>query len=296
MIPSRVQYRIPGLSLEARLIIFVSMAALGVLAQILLPDGGFFIGTLLMAAPLVLLSAKPWTNKPKDLGEEDWQPSSDAELDRIADNFAAIKKLRYPFWYRRAFGLPFTIILLFIAAVLLPNQPRFSLAAFDAILLFWPALHFIRIHLWASDDFRLTMTALQAARSVAAPRGIVVTPYLRLDRDTEGLRIPEDARLMVEPKRKADDLIGIQLQTAINNGPNGKVPYLYAVVLTKGKGPSYQRAVAWKPGRDFRVEKGADGDFGTVVIRQRTEGGGYYTSPEACRRLMESVYAFLLAA
>jgi len=293
MIPVVVRYRIPGLGTDARLVVFSAAAAIGIAVQLLLP-GGFVPGSILIALPLALLSAKPWTNKPADLGEEDWQPTGMAELDRIADAFRTARKIRIPFWYRSGSGLPGTIVLFLLALISSPVDGRFSLACFDAALLFWPSLHFLRVRIWVPKDFEMIMGAVQAARSAPAPSGVVLTPYLRLDRDAEGLRIPEDARLMVEPRRKRDDLVGVQLQAAINNGANGKVPYLYAVVLTRGKGPSWRIAAAFgKSG--YTVEAGGDDEYGTVVIRQDTSGGGYYTSPEDCRALMGIVFDLIEA-
>ena len=293
MTPFAVRYRIPGLGTDARLVVFAAAAATGIAVQLLLP-GGFVPGSLLIALPLALLAAKPWTNKPADSGEEDWQPAGMAELDRIADAFRSARKIKVPFWYRRASGLPATILLLLLALGSLPVDGRYSLAFFDAALLFWPALHFLRIRIWIPRDFEMVMTAIQAARSVDLPAGLVLTPYLRLDRDAEGLRIPEDARLMAEPRRKRDDLVGVQLQAAINNGANGKVPYLYAVVLTRGKGPSWRIAAEFsKPG--WVVEAGGDDEYGTVVIRQDTAGGGYHTKADDCRELMGIVFRLIEA-
>jgi hypothetical protein len=241
-----------------------------------------------MATPLVLLSAKRWTNKPADLGEEDWQPAGSAELDRIADAFRSARKIKIPFWYRSGSGVPATILLLAASLFLSPFRPQAALVTFDAAILLIPALHFLRLRIWVPKDFELVMTAIQAARSVDLPEGILVTPYLRLDRDAAGLRIPEDARLMVEPRRKPDDLVGVQIQAAVNAGPNGKVPYLYAVVITRGQGPSWRIAAAIRKG-GYEVEAGGEGEYGTVVIRQETGGGGYHTTAEDCRYLMHVV-------
>jgi hypothetical protein len=263
MIPARVEYRIPGLGTDARLIVFAAAAAAGIVLQVLLP-GGVAWGALVMAFPLALLSAKPWTNKPADIGEEDWQPAGNAELDRIADAFRSARKIKIPLWYRTASGVPATVLLLAASFVLSFHTPRAALVTLDAAILFIPALHFLRIRIWVPKDFELVMSAIQAARSVDLPDDLVVTPYLRLDRDAAGLRIPEDARLMVEPRRKADDLVGVQLQAAINAGPNGKVPYLYAVVITRGKGPSWRIAAALrgggKRGRGIRYRRDTAGD------------------------------------
>lgn len=291
MISARVMYRIPGLGTDSRLIIFAAFAAAGIALQILLP-GGLRWGALVVALPLVLLSAKPWTNKPADLGEEDWQPAGNAELDRIADAFRSARKIKIPLWYRTGSGIPATVALLVAAVILSPALPRAALVCFDAAILLIPALHFLRVRIWVPKDFELVMGALQAARSVDLPADLVVTPYLRLDRDANGLRIPEDARLMVEPRRKRDDLVGVQIQAAINSGPNGKVPYLYAVVITRGKGPAWRIAAAVKKG-GYEVEAGGEGDYGTVVIRQETGGGGYCTTSDDCRYLMHVVFDVL---
>lgn len=285
MIRAAIEYRLPGPSLEARLLLFAGAAAAGIAVQLAFP-ALFVPGTLLLAASLVPLAAKPWTNKPKDQGEEDWQPAGVAEVDRIADAFRASRKLKLPFWYRPGSGIPATIALGIAAFFLLPIDRRLSVLAFDAALALWPALHFLRIRIWIPGDFEMVVKCVQAALSVDLPDGIVATPYLRLDRDDAGLRVPEDARILVEPRRKPDDLVGVQLQAAINTGPNGKVPYLYAVVLTRGKGPSWSEAAAFRK-RGYEVEPGGDDEYGTVVVRQATGGGGYQTTPDECRNLME---------
>jgi hypothetical protein len=289
MIAPTIQFRIPNLSVGSRLIVFVSCALVALILQIFVP-GAFFWGTLVMVLPMAVLAARPWTNKPKDLGEEDWQPTGDAELDRIADSFQAAKKISLPFWYKPGSGIPATVLLGLFA--LGGAGTPVGLAALDALILLWPTLYFLKIKFWVPQDFKMVMTAIQAARSEPVPPGVLVTPYLRLDRDDAGLRIPEDARLLVESRRKPEDLVGIQLQAAINSGPNGKVPYLYAVVLTKGRGATWNKASRLSFD-GFETEPGGDDDYGTVVIRQQTDRGGYQTTPKQCRRLVNIVYQVL---
>lgn len=292
MNPVTVQYRIRGLSTEARLILFGAASLCGILLQVFWPGAGMLLGTLLLLLPLFLLSAQPWSNKPKDKGEEDWQPVGDAELDRIADAFKSAREIKIPLWYRPGFGIPFTVALAILTFIFGTGLTLPGLLAMDALILLWPALNFLKIKIWVPKEFEMVMQAIQAARSVPLPDGILCTPYLRLDRDDQGLRIPENARLMLEPRRKPEDLVGAQLQVAINKGPNGPVPYLYAVVLTHGKGQSWQKARSLRiPG--FEVEPGGDADYGTVVIRQSTDRGGYHTKPEDCRRLVQVVVQVL---
>lgn len=293
MIPVRVDYRIKGIGEAGRLTVFAVCAAVGVGLQILVPASAL-LGAAILAAPLVLLAAKPWTNRPKDQGEEDWQPAGVAELDRIADSLRSSRSIKVPFWYRPGSGVGPTIVLLILIAVTSTFDWRASLVFLDVLLLLWPTLHFLRVRIWIPRELEQTMHCVQAALSVDLPEGIVLTPYLRLDRDAEGLRIPEDVRLMVEPRRPPEDLVGVQIQCTINNGPNGAVPYLYAVVLTRGQGPTWRIAAALNPG-GFEVESGGEGEYGTVVIRQETSGGGYHTDETDCRRLMLVVLEFLRA-
>ncbi len=287
-----IRYRIPGLGTASRLLIFGACGLGGILLQIFWHGPGALIGTLLLVAPLFLLSAKSWTNKPKDIGEEDWQPVSDAELDRIADAFNATRQIQLPLWYRPGFGIPFTAVLAVLAIAFGSALTLPGLLATDALILLWPALNFLKIRLWIPREFEMILRALQAARSVPLPSDIVCTPYLRLDRDEQGLRIPESARLMLESRQKPNDLVGVQIQVAINKGPNGAVPYLYAVVLTHGQGGTWKKACGFRaPG--YTVEPGGDTSYGTVVVRQHTENGGYYTEADDCRRIVELVLSLL---
>ena len=123
---------------------------------------------------------------------------------------------------------------------------------------------------------------------------IIVTPYLRLDKDKEDHQIPEDIRLMVEPRRKPADFLGVQFQVAVNKGPNGAVPYLYSVFLCKGKGETYQ-ALSRERFGEYEREPGGDKEYGYVVVRQETSGTGYHTTDADVRRLFDMVKEKLLA-
>jgi hypothetical protein len=130
------------------------------------------------------------------------------------------------------------------------------------------------------------MPCFRALLAEGLPEEVAIAPYIRFDKDKSGADVPEDLRLLYELKRPTADLVGIQVQAAVNNGPNGAVPYMYAVVLTKGKaGPSYKIAQRVKSA-GYEVEVGGDDQYGTVVIRQETSGGGYETSPADCKKLL----------
>lgn len=284
---AEIKFKISGLSLQTRLIIVGAGALIGILLQVFGKEAGMLAGTILMILPLPILSAKTWTNKPKDKGEEEWVATGDAELDRIADAFSSARKIKIPLWYRPGFGIPFSLVLAFLTLAFRAWLSIPGLVFLDMLILWWPVFNFLKIRIWIPKEFEMIMQSLQAVRSRPLPAGFVCTPYVRLDRDDQGLRIPESARLMIEPKHKPLDLIGAQMQAAINKGPNGQVPYLYSVILTKGKGTSWSKAAAFRaPG--YEVEAGGDENYGTVVIRQKTGGGGYHTKPDDCRRLLDT--------
>ena len=93
---------------------------------------------------------------------------------------------------------------------------------------------------------------------------------------------------MIELRRNPDDFVGIQLQVAINKGPNGAVPYMYAVFLCRGKGATF-RALSAADYGGYVTEAGGDDEYGTVVVRQQTSGNGYRTTPAQCRHLVDTV-------
>lgn len=283
---AEIKFRISGLSIQTRLIISAASALIGILMQVFGKEAGMLAGTIFLMLPLPFLSAKPWTNKPKDKGEEEWVATGDAELDRIADAFSSAKKIKIPLWYHPGFGIPFTLVLAILSLAFRAWLSMPGLIFLDMLILWWPVFNFLKIKIWVPREFEMIMQSLQAVRSRPLPAGFSSTPYIRLDRDDQGLRIPENARLMIEPKNKPLDLIGAQMQAAINKGPNGQVPYLYSVILTKGQGAAWRKAAAFRAS-GYEVEAGGDDNYGTVVIRQKTGGSGYHTKPDDCRRLLD---------
>lgn len=276
-----------SLGLSARLALAAGCFALGALAQIALP-WGLVPGFALILAGYLPLRLKPITNKPADQGLEEWRAVSMAEIDRLADTLKASKA---------AFGKSIGgKVLMAMAAALtavvaiasLAVSADLSLVVADGLLFALPAMFFGRVRAFVPRELAAKMPCFQAIFAAGAPEGVVVTPYLRFDKDKEGRDVPEDIRLMVEPRRKAEDFVGVQLQAAMNKGPNGEVPYLYAVFLTKGRKASHTAFRAMRA-RGYVVEAGGDDDYGSVVLRQETSGTGYATKPSDCARLFEVV-------
>jgi len=288
----QMTYVVPRIPFPARLAALAGFAALGMAVQILLPGGGgFILGLLLMVPGLVLASAKNYRNKPMDIGLEDWQPASAAEFNRIRSNLSMTKKSRFSIFYKGGLGVLAVIVLGVVSFFLFAGDRGFAATlSMDALVLLIPLLFTGNVSLWTPQELARKVSAFEAIIASEPTEGgdIILTPYLRLDKDKEGRQIPEDIRLMVEPRRKPADFMGVQLQVAINKGPNGPVPYMYSVFLCKGKGATYQAFAAARFGEYVR-EPGGDKEYGYVVVRQKTSGGGYHTTDADVRRLYDMV-------
>jgi hypothetical protein len=284
-----LKYVIPKVAFPGRLAAFAGFAILGFALQIVIPSGyGFLPGLIVMVPGVMFLAAKNFRNKPLDIGKEDWQPASVLEFDRIKSNLQLTRQKRFSVIYRGGFGV-FIAIVLFVAAIV----QRGSLGGtvcIDALVLLVPFLFTGNIKLWTPQELAFRMRVFEPILSSEPAEGgeTIITPYLKLDKDKEGHQIPEDIRLMVEPRRKPADFLGVQLQVAINKGPNGNVPYLYSVFLCKGQGKTYEMLSAARFA-DYVKEPGGDKEYGYVVVRQKTAGTGYHTTDEDVRRLFAMV-------
>ena len=293
-----MRFVIPRVFFPARLAILTAFAVLGFCLQVLLVGGvGFFLGTLLMVPGLFFVAARNFRNKPMDVGQEDWNPASVREFDRIKSNLQLTRQKGFSVIYRAGFGWFIAVVLAVASGVLSSsNRPFAALVVFDALVLLVPFLLTGNVKLWTPQELAFRMRVFDPILSTEQAEGgdIIITPYLRLDKDKEGHEIPEDIRLMVEPRRKPADFLGVQLQVAVNEGPNGSVPYMYAVFLCRGKGETYQR-LASQRFDDFEREPGGDKEYGYVVVRQQTSGTGYHTTDSDVRRLYEMVKRKLAA-
>lgn len=275
----------PKLPFASRLAAALVLAAAGVAVQFLAsPVLGF---PLVLAGGLAFL-ANSYTNKPKDLGFEDWRPVTDREIDRITDNLRQSRKIRLPAYFSRGMAIAVAIVLLAIAffSGVIAEDGSFSMATLDALAFIGPILFSGSVSVWVPAELKMKMECFQSVLSRPRPEGTTITPYLRFDKNKEGKEIPEDVRLMLEAKRRPEDFVGIQLQAAINSGEHGAVPYLYAVCLTKGKGPSFKKLAAMRID-GYEIEWKEPEEYGAVVVRQETSGGGYFTSGEDCARLYQ---------
>jgi hypothetical protein len=286
----KMKYMIPKIPLMLRFVIFTIVVCTGVWYQFYYPGGTWWIGCLLILVGGFFVIAKDFFNKPLDLGFEDWQPATKEEFKKINDNLKLTKKAKYPFYFRKPFGISVVsaLLLMLLLIRIMDDSPDYNimLAIFDSALIAGPVLIGGSIKLWMPGDLKLKMERFDTIMEECLKSGdkLIIAPYIRLDKDKEGRQIPEDIRLLVEPRRKPDELIGVQVQVAINNGPNGAVPYMYAVFLCKGRGKLFE----YFGSQDYEnmiKEPGGDKDYGYVVVRQPTGGSGYHTDNNDCLKL-----------
>ncbi len=261
-------------------------------AAVEIMSSAFIAGIPFILAGWFVLALKPVSNKPKDQGLEEWRAVTDGEVARLADSLKRSKSLRLNIAGPTVLKVILLVIAMIVTGISAAVSPRTSLALFNLCMFSVPGLFFGKLKVHLPREFDLKIRRFLAVMNVPRPEGYVLTPYLRFDKDADGRDVPEDLRLMLEPKRKPADLVGVQIQASINNGANGAVPYMYAVVLTKGQdGPAF-RTFRTMSARGYEVEPGGDKEYGTVVVRQDTGGGGYHTTDDDC----ESLFVLMMKA
>jgi hypothetical protein len=291
-----MRYLIKGIHLPVRLAAFAAIEAVGVVVQTAILATPL-PGTIIMIAGLFLLWAKGYSNKPEDLGYENWKPASFREVQRIRVNLQRTKKNNVAFFYKPVAmvlvifpGAALLIVSLFLSAAF--GRSAIIYSVLDTILISLPLVLSGLVRLWTPRELAMKLNTFYPLLVEELPEDMVITPYLRFDQDKEGREIPEDLRIMIELKRNPDDFVGVQLQAAINSGPNGPVPYLYAVFLCKGKASTYRRIAGMEFGRYVKEAEGDD-EFGTIVVRQQTGGKGYHTTRNNCKQLFEMIVGTL---
>jgi len=302
-----MSYLISGIPQKWRLPLFGLLELTGMVLQFVPEFPGYtLLGLPIMIAGILPVLAKSYSNKPLDLGFEDWKPVTFREFERIIINFKAMKTAKLPFYFSRGtLGCFYTLLIfaavggIFISFVFETALP--IVLTIDLAIIFYPVFAAGSIQLFSPQELRLKMDRFQAVlqQGERSKESLILTPYFRFDKDKEGRLIPEDVRMMVEPRRKPTDFMGVQIQVSINNGPSGAVPYMYAVCLTKGNGKSYNalKEMNWKMepqgknahARKVACEPGSGEEYTYLVVRQDTESGGYHTTDDECIALFNLV-------
>ncbi len=276
---------------ERRLWIAFVLYATAVIAQMLVYSP--WVGLFFILPAWIFLKTRELTGRPNDQGLEEWRAVSPAEVNRVVELLAKSKRKLILWGFKLAFKIAFAFVVFMIFLGLVQVSILTGIVIFDLLFFTFPWLFFGMVKPYVPIEFKVKMKSFQSIMDMDRSEDFVLTPYLRFDKDDKGLDIPEDIRMMLEPRRKPDDLVGVQIQASINKGPKGQVPYMYAVVLARGTQGLCYRYFRALDLQGFCVESSRDGQHGIVVIRQETSGTGYHTEPEDCQRLMELVMGHL---
>ena len=278
-----MKFAIPKPAYPVRLALFAVFSAAGFALQIIIPGRVRLPpGVIVMVPGLVFLWAKNFKNKPMDIGQEDWQPASVREFDRIKSNIQLTRNKTYAVIYGPGFGWPSPCA--FVAAFILSGLPASARErclrrlARSCI----PFLFTGNVSLWTPQELAFRMRAFEPILSSEKAEGgdIIITPYLRLDKDREGHQVPEDIRLMVEPRRKPADFLGVQLQVAVNKGPTGTSPTCIRCSSARAKA----RTTGLSSQRFRRSTSRAGRRHGVRVRGRPAEDFGHRLSDHGCRR------------
>ncbi len=282
---------------KARFITAASVYALAGLS-LLFVEGVYLpliISILLPAFTSFLLFSSNFTNKPKDIGREDWQQVTMTEISRVQFQIKKMKNAPVPFAYTAGFGVFLTVF--FIAAGIFFYVMFTNTTLVFAVLclygIFFPFLWSARVDRWYPSSLAARLKEFDPILQYTYPKTVAIVPYLRFDQTEEGDKLPEDCKFMLsytpEKGKPVEDLVGIQIQITHNTGPNGTVPYFYAVIITRGKDVSWRKLSKFSAD-GFVCEAGGDEEYGTLVIRQDTDmrKDGYHTKPDDINRLLET--------
>ena len=232
--------------------------------------------------------------KSKVNDEGTWKPVTISEVDRLRAKLKSLSKVKTSGVSYILFGalLTFAFFVFAIIAAIFTGIVGFFLAC-ELYLIFIPFIWLARLGNWypkIAEKLDVFMPVLNAN----APAELQLTPLLLFD----GLGgmienpLPTDIRFMLAPgdgmpQKVRDELLGAQFQLSFNNGPDGRVPYVYAVFITKGMVKIWQTLKDFKS--DYIIESGSSAEggivYGTVVFRT----SGYHTREGDIRNLFSNV-------
>jgi hypothetical protein len=249
------------------------------------------IGLCLGVAVLVLASPSAG-NKPQDLGREDWKEVSLSELDRIRTRLKKLRETRIPARYNANVNAGLLVMLIVVAIALalfvgnlVSPAPAIAIALALALIPA-PLLCSANIEKWQPGELNTALKRYADILGFTLPETVKLAPLVRYDRDKNGKPLPESLRVQYKPSAAGSGLLSIQFQCSMNRGPNGQVPYLYAVALCE-KGSAAARSLSQLHYPTILTEASTSDGYDTVVFRQDTKcrSDGYHTKSDDVRKL-----------
>ena len=199
-----------------------------------------FFAAIILFIPLLFLAVKNFSLKPSARGGGEWLAAELKDIDRLTARIQKIKKIKIPFIYQTAFGVLISFAALIIAVIAFAaNKSNVAFVIVDVYLIAVPALWFARIRKWYPAALAAKIKELAPAISYQYPSLIILVPSMFFAENDRGEKIPTDLKLSLEKKEKVNDFISILFHLSYNQGPNGRVPYVYAACVCEGCGKSW---------------------------------------------------------
>lgn len=298
----RLPYR-PRMALTAALL----LSGLGL--QLAL---SFWAGFAAFLAASLLGMVKGYDAKPRISAEPVWERVTPDEYAKIKVKAEQLRRWDEDILdiTNAAGALVFAVACALCAGLYLVLAARFRFpsgywvwAGLDAAVILAPLwLTGVREYL-RKDQLIIKINLLEGVlKLLTAPSEVQALPMLALSKTAEGLREPEDARLLVKLVGAPEAFYGIQVQISINSVQGHDYPYLYCALLAKaGSGllEGYERFLE-KPGDPpgsalagfflgalgggaaqlvYEEQKKPEADI--LVVRRRAEGNTGYATPQS---------------
>ncbi|TYQ15550.1 UNVERIFIED_CONTAM: hypothetical protein Cloal_2017 [Acetivibrio alkalicellulosi] len=291
-------YVLKGLSYSNRMMIYLSLIALGFIVQVLMLmpwPGAVF---LICATMLNLVQGYDSRVRLKTFDiDSNW---TQVDMDRIHQVEELDNKITK--WNKdildisNATGVLMFIVTLvtifFITAFLASYGELGSIFIINAIILVVP-LWFNGIRrILKQDNLRIKVgiiSKMEAFFQTIKKEGENFKPGLMLARDKGGKSVPTDTRFTITFDNMPEGFYGIQAQTNINLVQGASYPYFYCVIPAK-MGYGLGKFVSQIPKRkNITVEFQTDKKAEVIVIRQyTTKTSGYHTNIHSCRNILDT--------
>lgn len=280
-----------GIPYNKRIAVIICLLVLGFLVQLLF---SFWPGLVLLGLATSMSLVKGYDLTPEAMDKsEKWGQVTPDEYARIKARQKDLKR-----WDLDAlditnlFGCSVFIVSALLALVIwlvLLAQPGHVGAfwALDCIVLLAPHW-FTGVKRYLRQNRLLIKINLleKIMADISAASDIQVLPMLATRVTREDKRFPTDARLMLRMVGAPASFLGIQVQISINSVQGADYPYLYCVLLSRGKAGCFTRARDILKGMpEFRktvltIEPSNEDGVDVLVIRQTTtKTSGYHTKP-----------------
>lgn len=292
----------------ARMVLYLSLVAVGFITQILMLQ--VYPGAILLVFAVLLTLVHGYNSKIDKTGlraNSNWTQVNMEKLREVdefnlklanwdKDGLDISNGIGFLFFVLVGFGLLFASIFLRILDV--AGSVR-SIFIMDAIILILP-IWFNGLRQVSKQDLLCMKTNLvrkmEEFFQTIRRDGEQFKPALMLSRDKTGKSVPTDCRFTVSADGMPADLYGVQAQINLNDVQGTFYPYFYCVIAAKrGFGLAKFAHMVPVP-KSIIISHETDENAEVIVIRQyTTKTSGYHTKINSCKSILErALFTFRL--